>query len=97
MAGPAALATDEVMEILRSVLAQVLPVTYSDVDPQAYKNATVCPVAGPAPAPSPAQKNPGTPGQASGRRRLQVGKLNGSCQWPCIFSQGCQDIALGRP
>lgn len=90
MAGPSALATDDIMEVMRSVLAQVLPVTYSDVDPQAYKNVTVCPIVAPAPAPLPAQQNPGTPGQASGRRRLQVGKLDGSCQRPCMFSQGCQ-------
>ena len=77
MAGPSALATDDIMEVMRSVLAQVLPVTYSDVDPQAYKNVTVCPVVDPAPAPLPAQQNPGTPGQASGWRRLQVGKLDG--------------------
>ena len=67
MAGRQALATDDVMETLRSVLSQVLPTTYSDVDPQAYMNVTVCP----APAPAPA---PGAPGKMTnvGGRRLKV-------------------------
>ncbi|CAK0785070.1 hypothetical protein CVIRNUC_008276 [Coccomyxa viridis] len=67
MAGRQALATDDVMETLRSVLSQVLPTTYSDVDPQAYMNVTVCP----APAPAPA---PGAPGKMTnvGGRRLKA-------------------------
>ncbi len=71
------------------MLAQVLPVTYNDVDPQAYKNVTVCPANAPASAPTPAWQGygppsahaplaalnlPGSPGQHVGRRRLQVRK-----------------------
>ena len=87
LAGPDALATDDVMEVLRSVLAQVLPVTYNDVDPQAYKNVTICPATAPGAAPIPSKQapgkpsalappsapgQPGNPGQNTGRRRLQV-------------------------
>ena len=86
LTGPGALATDDTMEVLRSVLAQVLPVTYNDVDPQAYKNVTVCPAAVPAQAPEPPQQAPGKPGTLApptpagqpgdpgqvGHRRLQV-------------------------
>ena len=83
MAGPAALATDDVMESVRSVLSQVLPVTYSDVDPQAYKNVTVCSVGTPTAAPP--QQDPGQPGnlaQNKGRLLLQVG---GACDVLCTF------------
>ena len=69
------------------MLAQVLPVTYNDVDPQGYKNVTVCPATAPASTPVPPKQapgspsasapptapgQPGNPGQNTGRRRLQV-------------------------
>ena len=81
------------------MLAQVLPVTYNDVDPQAYKNVTVCPANAPASAPTPAWQGygppsahaplaalnlPGSPGQHVGRRRLQVRKALSPLHVYCV-------------
>ena len=91
------------MEAIRSVLAQVLPVTYSDVDPQGYKNVTVCPAMAPGMAPMPAKqgsgrpaapRQPGSPGQNTGRRRLQVGTVflstSGVLRMCCLGSHASQ-------
>ncbi|BDA51135.1 probable serine/threonine-protein kinase STY8 at C-terminar half [Coccomyxa sp. Obi] len=52
LTGPDALATDNVMDTMRSTLAEYLPVTYNAISPIAYKNVTSCPeTASPAPAP----------------------------------------------
>lgn len=51
------------MDTVRSVLAEVLPITYASIDPAGYKNVTVCPKQA---SPSPAYG--ASPN--SGRRRL---------------------------
>lgn len=52
LAGPDAVATYDVMDTMRSTLAEFLPVTYNSVSPVAYKNVTSCPeLASPASAP----------------------------------------------
>ncbi len=58
------MATDDTVDLMRSTLAEVLPVTYQGINPVAYKNVTSCPEL-------PGEGSPaGAPAPSGGRRLL---------------------------
>ena len=67
LTGKEAIATDDNVDLIRSTLAEVLPVTYGAINPVAVKNVTSCPELPEAGSPAAA---PAPPAQRGSGRRL---------------------------